>query len=224
MWEPQPSAPDHCDAFQVSECGNTTGEPITECDVTTTTVTTTTTTTTTILSPCTAAPMHGCRLPVESRKARLHLKDKPADTADTVKWTWRKGAATTLGEFGDPLSTTDYVACLYNRIPELMMALRIPHGELCGDVPCWKRKGETAFRYADRDATRDGVRKVILRSGPAGKAEVSLIAKGASVPMPAFRFFPPVRMQLQANGLCWEAIYSSNPQISTSAEWKGRAD
>ena len=198
-WEPDPFAPDQCQAFAQIECGTTAPGPI-DCGETTTTTSTSSTTTTTTLpgGACAANPLPGCRLPTESRKAKLLLKDKTPDTADVVTWKWTKGAATTLAELGDPATSTDYVACLYDGAAALLMTLRMPAGGTCGSAPCWKPKDSKGFTYSDKERTPDGVKKLTLASGPAGKAKIALTAKGDAIPLPALGGFTlPLRVQLQ---------------------------
>ncbi len=228
--QPRPSAPDQCDYFAVTEtairCGIE-GCPSTTTTTSSTTTTSTSTSTTTLPGACAAAPLPSCRLPVESRKAKLLLADGTPDTDDTVKWSWVKGAATTVAEYGDPLDATDYVACLYDGASVLRMTLRAPAGGTCGAAPCWraKRNGK-GFAYSDRERTPDGVRKIVLRPGSAGKAKITLSARGDQIPLPPLgpgALLLPLRVQKQGNGLCWEAVYST-PQEHSTAKFKARAD
>lgn len=223
-----PFAPDQCDPYALVECGSTTLDPpIGACPTTSTTTTSTTTTTTTTVpgNPvCAASPLPGCRLPVESGTAKLVIKKKTPDTGDTVKWKWVKGAATGLGDFGDPPASTDWVACLYDGLGVGRLRLRMPAGGTCGAKPCWKAKGTTGFAYGDKERTPDGVRKLTLASGIAGKAKIALAAKGDDVPLtPALGYGLPVRFQLQGNGQCWEAVYGV-AQENTAAQFKAVAD
>lgn len=222
---PRPSAPDQCDQFEVTETATRCG--VEGCATTTTTSSTTTTTsTTTPPGTCAAAPLPFCRLPTESRKAKLVVTDRIPDTHDAVTWTWAKGAATVLAEYGDPLDSTDYVACLYDGASALRMALRAPAGGTCGAVPCWKEKKTTGFTYADKERTPDGVRKVVLRTGLNGKAKITLSAKGDEIPLPPLgpeALLLPLRVQMQGNGLCWEAVYST-PREHTTVKFKALAD
>jgi cysteine-rich repeat protein len=217
---PDPFAPDGRQAFAQVECGTTAPGPI-DCGGTTTTTSTSSTTTGTTRPACGANAV-GC-LPTESRKAKLLLKDKTPDTADVVTWKWTKGAATTLAELGDPATNTDYVACLYDGAAALLMTLRMPAGGTCGSAPCWKPKDSKGFTYSDKERTPDGV-KAHPGVGVAGKAKIALTAKGDAIPMPALGGFTlPLRLQLQGNGLCWEAVYST-PQQSSPAQFKAASD
>jgi trimeric autotransporter adhesin len=182
----------------------------------TTTTTSSTTTTTSLPATCAAAPLPGCRLPIASGKATLRLQDKTPDTGDASKWTWTGGAATTLGDLGDPRTTTAYVLCLYDAAPTLLMTLGAPAGGICGTKPCWKVSGTKGFRYSDKEGTSDGVVKLALEAGGgAGKTKMSLQAKGAAVPLPPLTGLAlPLRVQLQANGQCWEASYSTDRAAS----------
>jgi hypothetical protein len=227
---PRPLEPDHCDAFGLTETATRCdpgGCPTTTTTTATTSTSTSSTTTTTEVpgTACAAAPLAGCRLPVESRKAKLVLKDKLSDDAgDAVVWKYVKGAATLLPELGDPTAATSYVACLYDGAGVRLITLRAPAGGVCGASPCWKAKGSKGFTYSDRERTPDGVRKLTLASGPAGKTKIALSAKGGDVPLtPLGAFTLPLRVQLQGPGPCWEAVYGT-PQENTTERFEAVAD
>lgn len=225
---PQPLAPDHCDGFGLTETASRCGPggcPTTTTTTTTTSTSSTTTTTTVPGTACAAAPLAGCRLPVEPRQAKLVLKDKLLDDeGDAVTWKYAKGAATTLEDLGDPAGATNYVACLYDGAGERLMTLHAPAGGTCGALPCWKAKGSKGYRYSDKERTPDGVRRLTLASGLAGKTKIALSAKGDDLPLPTLGAFTlPLRVQLQGNGLCWEAVYGT-PQENSTERFKAVAD
>jgi hypothetical protein len=156
------------------------------------------------------------------------LKDKTPDTSDLVKWKWAKGATTTLAEFGDPLSTTDYGFCVFDASDALVLQLVAPAGGSCAGRSCWTPLGgatPVGFRYKDPDGTPDGIQGLVLKSGAAGVAKASLKGKGAGLPMPALGAFAlPLKAQLQARGAaCLESTFST-PLRSTSAEFACKSD
>src|SRR4029077_13101348 len=96
-----------------------------------------------------------------------------------------KGAATTLADFGDPLTSTDYTLCIYDSSarPQPILFARAPAGGTCGTKPCWKTiKG--GFKYNDKLFTPDGVQRVLLKSGPATKTKTLVKGRGFALPMP----------------------------------------
>lgn len=219
----QPGAPDHCDSFPLTETGTRCIGPCPSVTSTTTTTTSTTTTTVPSGTACTAAPQTGCRRPVASGTGKLLLVDESASTGDRVTWAWTKGAATSVADFGAP-TTTPYVACLYDGTGVRRLALQVPAGGVCGSRPCWKAKAGKGFTYTDKARTADGVTKLVLLAGVAGKAKLKLSAKGDRIPMPALGdLVLPLRMQLQGNGVCWEAGYGA-PAEHSPRRFKARAD
>ena len=84
-------------------------------------------------------------------------------------------------ELGDPLAGgTTYAVCLYDAADTLVGALEIDRaGDSCGlpAKPCWKATGSTGFRYADKNATVHGLRRLVLKGGAAGKGKIALKAK-----------------------------------------------
>lgn len=192
---------------------------------TSTSVTTSTSTSTTLPfgAFCQSAPLAGCRQPTAPRKSKLMITDRALDLADSLTWKWTKGAATTLDDLGDPTTTTNFSACLYDGAGTLQMTLRMPAGGTCWGTSCWKPSAK-GFGYSDRDGTPDGVTKLSIVTGTEGRAKISLTAKGDALPMPALGGFPlPLRFQLQGNDQCWEAVYS-DPDDDSALRFKASSD
>jgi hypothetical protein len=162
------------------------------------------------LAGCAAGPLAGCRLPVVSGKSRLGIKDKAPDTKDALKWTWVKGADTTLGELGAPDTTDGYFLCVYDAGVRVS-SMALPAGGVCAGKPCWKAKS-TGFVYKDKELTPDGAQSAILKAGLAAKASMKVRGKGANLetPNPA-GFTGPITVQLQrADGaICFETTFSA---------------
>ncbi len=175
---------------------------------------------------CGSTPLSGCRLPTQSDKALLLLKEGSDDSKDKLIWKWLKGADTTLGQLGDPTTTTDYALCVYSGTGEtLIMEAKVPAAGTCGGGPCWSTAGSTGFKYKSKPAVSDGIEKVLVKSGAAGKAKALVKGKGPGLNMPALPLLQPVRVQL-INELneCAEAVYSGTPIHNDTNQFKGKAD
>jgi hypothetical protein len=169
--------------------------------------------TTAPVAACGPAPASGCRPPVAAGKAMLQVTDKTPDAKDRLLWKWQQGAATAVADFGDPTTTTTYGLCIYDGAGALASETAIPAGGTCNAKsprPCW-RAARSGYRYVDRDLTPAGVQQLLLRAGPAGKAQVVVKGKGALLDAPALPVQTlPLRVQLvNALGECWEATYST---------------
>jgi hypothetical protein len=94
-----------------------------------------------------------------------------------------KGLAAPLaaGDFGDPVTgTTAYALCFYDEGRARVGGLTLERaGGTCGPRarPCWRGLGTLGFRYGDRDATEHGIRRLLLKGGPAGVGKALLNAK-----------------------------------------------
>ena len=77
---------------------------------------------------CGPAPQAGCKRPIAPGASQIQLKDNPIDTGDTVSWKWTRGATTALAELGAPLTTTEYLLCIYDAGRGLVQA-----GAVAGD-------------------------------------------------------------------------------------------
>ncbi len=171
---------------------------------------------------CIVGPKAGCKQPVDPRKSQLVLRNDATDAHDKLAWKW-SGDATTTSELGDPVTTDDYTLCVFDQTataPRLVLSSTAPAASTCpfGPMgePCWTALGDPpgAKGYSYRNAglfSPDGVARLKITPGVAGKAKASVKGQGANLQMPSpLDVTPPVRVQLQAeNGACWEASYTS---------------
>ena len=171
---------------------------------------------------CAPAPMV-CRAS-QSGKSLLRIRDVASNPDDRIKWRWGKGAATTLADYGNPVTTTDYLLCVYND-GVLVSSLTIDGGGQCGSSPCWTQSA-TQFSYSNSALTPDGTLKAKLTQGlVGGTAKILLKGKGSgtNVPAPA-SLTGTVDVQLQkANGSpCWGATYSPPFLKSDATNFKAK--
>lgn len=161
------------------------------------------------LDECRGVPQTGC---MEPGKASVLLKDSTDDAKDLLKWVWKSSDVVPLAALAEPSSTTTYSLCVYDDIGT------IPAEEaslFVGPGSTWTSLGDKGWRYADKTASTDGVTKISLKPGDAGKASVNVLAKGLALPLPAplgdGKFFwvePSVTVQLQSNtGECWSSSF-----------------
>jgi hypothetical protein len=175
---------------------------------------------------CTAQPAAGCRLPTLPRKASVAFKDKTPDSRDSLQWSWTKGAATTVADFGNPLDSTDYALCVYGPAPSsLLFSAKMPAGGICGTKPCWKADTR-GFHYRARTGVPEGITSLALTSGDVGHAAVAVKGQGLDLALPGLPLPVPLRVQLQAaSGVCWEAVFSSAGVMANDGrQFRARAD
>ncbi len=173
---------------------------------TTTTSTTTTTTSTTLPSGlCGAAPNMGCLI---AGKSTALVKDNGDPSKAQIKWKWLKGAATVIGDFGDPITSHDYRFCVWDAsasVPTKVVDASVLPSAL------WKAISSKGFKYKDNAGTNDGVTGMKVQIGVAGKSKAQLKAKGVNLLLPGafsgaeyFDSDPSVVMQLtNPLGTCW---------------------
>lgn len=65
--------------------------------------------------------------------------------------------------------------------------------------------------YSDKLLDPDGLKKVVLKPGAAGKAKIAVKGKGANLAMPALPLTTPVRVQVLRRGTptCWEGTFDT---------------
>jgi hypothetical protein len=150
-------------------------------------------------------------------KGSIQLANSGDDTKDSAKWKWAVGATTTVADFKDPVNgTAEYRFCLYDGSgrSQPLLASAILAGGTCGTKPCWKATGTSGFSMANKLAAPDGIAKIKLRAGLAGKATVQLGGKGANLPMPSLPLVLPVTAQLLirdgAGMTCFQTTYATS--------------
>lgn len=189
---------------------------------TTTTVSGSTTTTTLPDGPCVAT---GCRVSTLPLRAKLAIKDKSNPSADMLSFKWKKGQATSLADFGDPINDTTYWFCLGNGAGTKIFEAEIhPTGGFCSG-PCWKATG-SGFTYTHKSPVLNGVRKLILRSGEDGKASVQLKIQGENAGLPSLPLTLPVTARLSNSlGECWaEEFDLSGLKDNSTSQFSGKSN
>jgi hypothetical protein len=182
-------------------------------------------------SPCASGPRPApsCFATTAPGKAQLAIRDATPDARDQLQWKWA-GAATTPADFGDPVGgDADYTLCVYDRAGggvRVAASLVVPHGGDCGGKPCW-RANARGFAYADKSG---GTRQMKLRSGAAGKAQITFKAKGgalgfgAAPPLPLAQA-PTVTVQLTSSaGGCWTSDFSAPARTARPDAFADRGD
>ncbi len=159
------------------------------------------------IAQCPAFPASGCATSV---KAQLQLRKNASDAKDKLKWKFSGGPALVQSDFGDPLTTASYALCIYDG-SALKAELQV-----AASGTLWSSKGTKGYQLKDPGGTNDGVTKVKLSGGAAGKSKLQMKGKGAGLPMPvpvsATQFFDNlsgVTAQLrEVNGDCYETAFT----------------
>jgi hypothetical protein len=172
---------------------------------------------------CAASPRGNCKQPTLA-KGTLTLKDGTPETRDGLTWKWLRGTATSVNDIGDPLATDSYTLCVYGGAGVLLLEESVAPGGTCGTKPCWKDLNGRGFAYADKAGANGDVRKLVLRTGEAGRAKVVVSVQGAGVGMSSLPPALPVRAQLAStSGTCWDAAFEAGGVVrSTSAVFSAR--
>jgi hypothetical protein len=130
----------------------------------------------------------------------------PADAQ--VKWKWKNGGQITVQDFGDPRTTTTYALCVYDQDPAAPSGLRLlVDANVLPNNTNWSPNAK-GYKYQDSTLAADGMQLIMLKSGAAGKAKITLRAKGSNLNVANLPATAPVTVQLKTNnGICWTANY-----------------
>lgn len=88
------------------------------------------------------------------------------------------GPALAQSDFGSPVTgATAYDVCLFDDAGNLAAAFRVDRAaDTCAGTPCWKATKDTGWQYQDKAASSDGVTKMKLAGGVAGKSQLQVQA------------------------------------------------
>ena len=172
---------------------------------------------------CLALPRINCKQATDLSKTKLTIFDRDPEKKDKLQWKWNKGEQTDFAELGDPLTSHTYSLCVWDRQPSLVFRAVLPKGTECTDPRCWKDLRGKGYRYLDKERSIDGVHKLVVKAGEAGKAKLQLKTSGGNMPDTALPLDVPVRVQVQTLGTCWEGEYSDiGLQRNDAEQFKAR--
>lgn len=132
---------------------------------------------------CPAAPASGC---VVADTGVLVISEKAAGK-EKLKAVFAKLQSTVVSsDFGDPVEEyTAYKLCVFDGASALVGEYTVDRGgETCVGSPCFRALGPRGFRYKDKALVADGVGKMNLLGGPAGKGRITVVAKNKEGTMP----------------------------------------
>lgn len=195
---------------------------------------------------CSPGPIDesSCKQVTVPGKSTLLLRDKMTDSSDVLSWTMSRVETTAPGDFGRPdlPGGNGLSLCIFDEswpLPVVALQAQIDAGGTCGSKACWKGLGRPAgssgFRYSDPAASADGISAVLLRPGAAGKGSIVVKGRGEGLRMPGEpgAVFGPLpldpsfdlRVQLETNGQCWQAMFSqAGVKVNRADQFKGASD
>lgn len=165
-------------------------------------------------------------------KSSLALKRASDPSKSKLAWKWSKGAsAVTQADFGDPVDgSSGYALCLYDETggsQELVLEMAVEAAGTCSGKPCWKAVSDKGWAYKSKLGNADGVTKVALKGGAAGKPMLQFAGKGASLDLPTpvsgaayFAVDTAVTVQLHRDddSRCWTNRYEAASVKKNDAE------
>jgi hypothetical protein len=166
-------------------------------------------------SGCVGLIQGACAVPSVPSSILL-VKTQSPDTKDRATWSWGKGSATTVGDFGNPPVSTNYLFCAYAWNDDVGYYKSIAVADLPAGA-AWIPKS-TGFAY------KSDIAKVLLRAGEAGKAKIKFKGKGPSLgaPVTFVGYHEALYAELRAdNGNCWSGWFTDPPKKLTPVEIKG---
>jgi hypothetical protein len=158
-------------------------------------------------------------MPVAAREGRLLLRN---GKKDRLTWSWTTGVSS-KGDFGNPLATTAYDLCLYDKgtgALRLLSRTSLPAGGTCSGGACWQERPD-GFAYRD---PASALQSLVLRGASPGHASIVAQSVGGALSLPTMPLAPPVLVRLRArDGLCWGVNFSL-PKKNSARRFQSKGD
>ena len=160
-------------------------------------------------------------------KTALQVKLDTDPSKTQLKWKWTAGAAFEQDTLGTPETDTSYSVCVYD------MVANVPSEALTLNIDAngaWVNKSPKGYSFTDKSGASNGVQKLQLKTGVAGKTKASLKASGMNLPtiVPAspglFAQSPSVVVQIvNSEGMCLTSEFApSNTSVNDGEEFKAK--
>ncbi len=155
-------------------------------------------------SLCPASPVAGC---TSSSTGSVRYSMPAAAGKRSLQWKWDHG---TVLSFGEPRATTEIALCLYDANGRRVATGTRPDADL------WTVRGDSGFRFKDKDAAPSGIRSLQLAAG-SGAARIGLKARGAAFPEISAALVAPVTVQLVGSDTaeCQQSVFTAD-DVSTN--------
>ena len=166
---------------------------------------------------------------LDAAKVQFAVSDKDDDSKDKLKWAWIKGEALTVADFGDLDEETTYSLCVY----DYQGGTAVYSTQLdVGPGAPFAKAGTKGWKYKDKLGVADGLSKIKMGSGAAGKSKIIMLAKGANVPLAASfsaeaMFAADTQLGvglINSDGQCWRTVFTAaDVKKNTASTFKAKA-
>jgi hypothetical protein len=137
----------------------------------------------------------------------LQITNDADDAKDKLLLQMQNASGVAPADFGNPLTTDAYHACIFGP-DSLLMQAQIGPGGTCNGKPCWTETN-AGFTYKDPGGNKDGVTLLALKASAKPKTKINAKGAGAGLedaPLP----FPSAVMAQIVNaetGQCFETYF-----------------
>jgi hypothetical protein len=157
---------------------------------------------------CPPVPLGNC---MDAGASRLTLK---SGGSGKLQWSWAHGPGFDLTQYGNPVAGLGgYALCIYRADggpASLLLEANVPAGGACGvpPVPCWRMPSQYgSAKYRDGDAAADGISRLDLTAGIAGRAQIKIKGSGPGLglSLPVGSFTTITTQLVNGMGACWQS-------------------
>jgi hypothetical protein len=160
------------------------------------------------------SPLDSCLV---APKGKLQIVDDADDSKDKLNLQMMNAPGVTPEDFGNPMSSDAYHACIFGPDRLLMEAEVTPGGTWDGK-PCWAET-TTGFTYKDKTGSRDGITALRLKASAKPKTKIAAKGQGAALDDPTLPFPNAVMAQIvnAQNGQCFETYFLEQSAVKKNS-------
>jgi hypothetical protein len=176
---------------------------------------------------CSGDSSQGCAaaLPCDAgaSRSRAVLTNRADPARNSLLWRWRSSAAVEVSDLALAADSSEVIDLCAADADGVVQSVHEVGGGLN-----WTPTANKGFRFRDRALAQDGIAKIVLRSGAAGKAAIIVRGRGPNLGAPALPLSTPARVYLLLRPLagaqfdrCWDATYDA-ADVNTASEFKAK--
>jgi len=165
-----------------------------------------------------------CVAPTDGEAGSSIKWTAPDSSKGSLLWKWGKGPEASLSDFGDPMSENFSLCVLMESesVDSVVIDARIPTGT------GWQQKKDTQLRFKSSRGDPDGVTRVGIKAGAAGKSKIRVTGKGPNLKIESTAIpesaVITAEFRNQSTGACYAATFRGPFKKNKGGKFRAKSD